>query len=137
MGIKKVKKMDKRKFSRIVSLLFIVSLLVGCSAPALSQTPIASTSTASPIPPTQTPITPTDSGIVENSPDISDYPIVETNQTKFFNNNGEISEPLKGDDFYGQDANYTSGVMPSYTDNGDGTITDNNTGLMWVKDAGL
>ena len=128
--------MDKRKFSRIVSILLIVSLLVGCSAPALSQTPIASTSTASPIPPTQTLPIPTDSGKVENLSDISGYTIVETNQTKFFNNNGEISETLKGDDFYGQDANYTSGVMPSYTDNGDGTITDNNTGLMWVKARG-
>ena len=71
----------------------------------------------------------------ENLPDISGYPIVETNQTTFFNNNGEISEPSEGDDFYGQDANYT-GAIPNYPDNGDGTITDNNTGLMWVKARG-
>jgi hypothetical protein len=63
------------------------------------------------------------------------YPIVETNQTQFFDNNGEITEPLQGDDFYGQDANFT-GTMPNYTDNGDGTITDNNTGLMWIKERG-
>ncbi len=63
------------------------------------------------------------------------YPIVETNQTRFFNNNGEIPEPLQGDNFYGQDASYT-GAMPSYTDNNDGTITDNNTGLMWIKERG-
>lgn len=63
------------------------------------------------------------------------YPLVDTNQTKFFSNNGEISEPLSEDDFYGQDSAYI-GAMPSYTDNGDGTITDNNTGLMWVKKRG-
>ncbi len=71
----------------------------------------------------------------ENLPDISGYPVVETNQTKFYNNNGEISKPSAGDDFYGQDANYT-GAMPDYTDNGDGTITDNITGLMWLKARG-
>lgn len=68
-------------------------------------------------------------------PALSGYPIVETNQTKFFNNNGEISEPFAGDSFFGQDANYT-GAMPNYTDNGDGTISDNITGLMWVKERG-
>ena len=71
----------------------------------------------------------------ENLPDISAYPIVETNQTTYYNNNGEIPKPSVGDDFYGQDANYT-GTVPNYTDNGDGTISDNNTGLMWVKERG-
>lgn len=36
----------------------------------------------------------------------------------------------KGIDFYGQDSTYP-GNEPSYTDNGDGTVTDNVTGLMW------
>ena len=36
--------------------------------------------------------------------------------------------------FYGQDANY-SGLTPSFTDNGNDTITDNRTGLMWQKSA--
>ncbi len=35
-----------------------------------------------------------------------------------------------GTSFNGQDAEY-SGNAPSYTDNGDGTVTDDNTGLMW------
>ncbi|MHC4434999.1 MAG: Lcl C-terminal domain-containing protein, partial [Planctomycetota bacterium] len=35
-------------------------------------------------------------------------------------------------DFYGQDAHY-AGPQPSYQDNGDGTITDLVTGLMWQK----
>jgi hypothetical protein len=137
--------MDKNKFFRQIAILFIISLLVGCSAPSLPQTPIPpvlTSSTVSPtltpsqIPPTQMSSDLTDSSIVKNLPYISGYPIVETNQTKFFNNYGEISEPSKGDDFYGQDANYTTGPMPNYTDNGDGTITDNNTGLMWIKERG-
>ncbi|WP_199269597.1 DUF1566 domain-containing protein [Formosa sp. L2A11] len=63
------------------------------------------------------------------------YPIVDTGVTEFYSNNSVISEPHVGDDFYGQDATYT-GNQPSYTDNGNGTITDNITGLMWEKDMG-
>ena len=60
------------------------------------------------------------------------YPIVSTNVTTFYNVTGEIEEPKPGEPFYGQDAHYQ--LTPSdYTDNGDGTITDNVTGLMWQK----
>lgn len=69
---------------------------------------------------------------LENLPNISGYPIVETNQTEFFNNSTVITEPVYGEDFYGQDANYT-GNEPEYVDNGDVTITDMVTGLMWQK----
>lgn len=65
-----------------------------------------------------------------NLPDISDYPIVDTDQFTFYDNIAAISIPSKGDDFYGQDATYR-GNQASYTDNEDGTITDNVTGLMW------
>ena len=40
----------------------------------------------------------------------------------------------------GQDAEIQAGVAwpdPRFTDNGDGTVTDNLTGLMWTKDANL
>lgn len=60
------------------------------------------------------------------------YPIVDTNQRKFFNNTNEISKPKEGEAFYGQDAQYIK-KAPSYTDNGDNTITDNVTGLIWQK----
>ncbi len=60
------------------------------------------------------------------------YPIVETNQTLFYDNANKIKEPRKGDKFYGQDAQF-EGNKPSYTDNGDGTITDNVTKLVWQK----
>lgn len=60
------------------------------------------------------------------------YPIVDTGQLEYYNNTSKISEPGAGQPFYGQDANY-EGNQPSYTKNGDGTITDNITGLMWQK----
>ena len=60
------------------------------------------------------------------------YVLVDTNQTSFWNNINEISASVEGEDFYGQDAQY-DGVQASYTDNGDGTVTDNNSGLMWQK----
>ncbi len=62
----------------------------------------------------------------------SSYTIVTTGQTKFYNNQNEIPKPKKGEPFYGQDAQF-EGNAESYTDNGDGTITDNVTGLMWQK----
>jgi len=60
------------------------------------------------------------------------YKIVDTGQTKFYNNTSEITKPEAGQPFYGQDAHYT-GNTPSYTDNRDGTVTDLGTGLMWQK----
>lgn len=68
----------------------------------------------------------------DNLPDISGYPLIGTNQVKYFDNHHEISEPLAGDDFYGQDACFAYHEV-DYTDNGDGTITDNITGLMWQQ----
>lgn len=65
-------------------------------------------------------------------PDISGYPIVGTNQTTFFNNSNEISATLPDQSFYGQNANYP-GNVPQYYDNGDGTVTDMVTGLMWQQ----
>lgn len=60
------------------------------------------------------------------------YPVVDTDQTTFFGNQTSISQPASGAAFYGQDAQYV-GYQPSYTDNGDGTVTDNVTGLMWQQ----
>jgi len=40
--------------------------------------------------------------------------------------------PVPGEDFYGQDGTYRINP-PDLTDNGDGTVTDNVTGLMWEK----
>ncbi|TCS43345.1 DUF1566 domain-containing protein [Reinekea marinisedimentorum] len=60
------------------------------------------------------------------------YPVVSTNVSKFYDADGLIEAPKPGQPFYGQDAQYQL-TPPSYTDNGDGTITDNVTGLMWEQ----
>jgi hypothetical protein len=69
---------------------------------------------------------------VDNLPDITGYPIVGTNQTKFYDHTTEISAPASGSAFYGQNAMYP-GNVPKYVNNGDGTITDMVTGLMWQQ----
>jgi hypothetical protein len=61
--------------------------------------------------------------------------IVDTDQIIYYNNEVSISEPSPGESFYGQDATY-SGNQPNYVDNGNGTITDLNTGLMWQQSVG-
>jgi hypothetical protein len=64
----------------------------------------------------------------------ADYVVVDTGQAKCYDASREIPCPQEGEAFYGQDAQY-AGAQPSYTDNGDGTITDNVTGLMWQQSA--
>jgi len=61
------------------------------------------------------------------------YPIVDTAQNTYWDSKGiEIAKPNLGEPFYGQDAQYEINT-PSYQDNGNGTITDNVTGLMWTQ----
>jgi len=60
------------------------------------------------------------------------FPVVDTAQVACF---GELAAAgCVGVDapFGGQDAQFL-GNQPSYTDNGDGTVSDHVTGLMWVK----
>jgi len=63
------------------------------------------------------------------------YPVVDTGQVRCYDNRSEIVYPSKGKAFFGQDAQY-EGRAPKYKDNGDGTISDLNTGLMWQKSPG-
>ena len=80
----------------------------------------------------------TETIVAEDSPNIKNnhtYNIVDTGQNKFYSNDSVISNPTRGYDFFGQDARYNINP-PSYTDNNDGTITDNITGLIWQKDMG-
>ena len=64
------------------------------------------------------------------------YPVVDTGQETFYDTAHEIPEPAPGAAYYGQDAQYT-GNVPSYQDNGDGTVTDLVTGLMWQQSTDL
>jgi len=67
-------------------------------------------------------------GSLSNTP-VADFVIVDTNQSICYDSAGSII--VCGSSVTGQDAEY-SGPSPSYTNNGDQTITDNNTGLMWA-----
>ncbi|MBK8492930.1 MAG: DUF1566 domain-containing protein [Saprospirales bacterium] len=60
------------------------------------------------------------------------FKIVDTNQSDCYHNEGPIPAPAPGNAFYGQDAQH-NGYQPAYQDNGDGTITDLVTGLMWQQ----
>ena len=58
------------------------------------------------------------------------YTIAGTGVTDCYNNSAVITCPTSTTDpFFGQD----QGLTPSYQVNGDGTVTDLNTGLMWVQ----
>jgi hypothetical protein len=62
-----------------------------------------------------------------------DYAVVDTNQNACYDDDGwEITCPGPGEPFYGQDAQ-NAGIQPAYQDNGDGTVTDLSTGLMWQQ----
>jgi hypothetical protein len=63
------------------------------------------------------------------------YPLVDTNQGKCYDNSVETACLAVTEAFYGQDAQY-AGNAAQYQDNGDGTITDLVTGLMWQQDPG-
>ncbi|GAH45041.1 unnamed protein product, partial [marine sediment metagenome] len=61
------------------------------------------------------------------------YPVVDTGQSTCYDASGAAATcPAEGDPSFGQDAQF-SGNTPSYTDNADGTISDNVTGLMWQQ----
>ena len=82
--------------------------------------------------PSEAPSTETSTAVGSASASVS-YPIVDTGQVSCFDDSNAIPCPEGGKVFYGQDAQYASSQL-SYIDNGDGTITDMNTGLMWIQD---
>ena len=66
---------------------------------------------------------------IPTSADDITYTIVDTNQTTFYDASSIVNS---SGNFAGQDADY-AGPQIAYTDNGDGTVTDLNTGLMWQQ----
>ena len=65
-----------------------------------------------------------------------DSPVVDTGQSSCYGTaGGAIVCPQPGEPLYGQDAQI-NGNQAQYQDNGDGTITDLTTGLMWQKEPG-
>lgn len=56
--------------------------------------------------------------------------VPDTGQSDTYDDKALISAPEVGSPFYGQDGSYTINE-PSYVDNGDGTVSDQVTGLTW------
>jgi len=63
--------------------------------------------------------------------------VPKTGQTKCYKFSDNTEETCDASSHKGQDGNYTKGISVSsrFTDNSDGTVTDNLTGLMWLKKA--
>ena len=64
---------------------------------------------------------------------VDNYQLVDTGQVAFYDTAEEIQEPGEDEAFYGQDAAY-EGAQMSFTENGNGTVIDNVTGLIWEQD---
>ncbi len=62
------------------------------------------------------------------------FPVVDTGQSRCYGirGGGQWSCPSPGESVFGQDAQYAT-HPPRYRDNGDGTVSDLVTGLMWEK----
>ncbi|MGY5449949.1 Lcl C-terminal domain-containing protein [Agarivorans sp. MS3-6] len=75
-------------------------------------------------------------GIIDSSEeanDVLDFNLADTGQVNCLDNDGAVINcPVAGEDYFGQDAQY-SGNPFSFTDNNDGTVSDNITGLMWQQ----
>lgn len=64
----------------------------------------------------------------------NNYIQIATGQVKLYDEKGkEISNIAPNEALYGQDANYLKGKKMAFKNNNDGTITDQNTGLIWQE----
>ncbi|QYY36453.1 DUF1566 domain-containing protein [Ruficoccus sp. ZRK36] len=66
------------------------------------------------------------------SAQVGTFTVVDTGQVTCYDNTRAIAYPQPGQPFYGQDAEFAA-HPPAYRDNGDGTVSDLNTGLMWSQ----
>lgn len=73
--------------------------------------------------------------LAETVSDSAAYPVVDTGQTLCYDHSQLVTPPGMGEAFCGQDAQH-NGPQPAYRDNGDGTVSDLVTGLMWQKNPG-
>jgi hypothetical protein len=118
--------------TKLFSTFFIIALLAAACAPA-AQNVSAPAATAT--------LTAVDSAAPASTTTVAaatglTYPIVDTAQATCYESNAVIPCPEDGSAFSGQDGNY-QGLAPSYQVNGDGTVTDLVTGLMWTQSPDL
>lgn len=104
----------RRSVPLIASLSLLAVVVTGCST-----TPSTDSSTSSPS--------------ATDSTDAS-YAVTATGQTACYDTDGaEMTCAAEGEALYGQDADFVDGAAMSFTDNSDGTVTDNVTGLLWQQ----
>ncbi|GAB6062490.1 Lcl C-terminal domain-containing protein [Deferrisoma palaeochoriense] len=108
--------MSSAGMAAVAAAVVLAGWLVGCADGPAGTDPV-----------------PTEAGVKITSGALRTYPLVDTGQSACFDTDGEpIDCPAEGAALYGQDAQFT-GTSMSYTDNGDGTVTDEVTGLMWQQ----
>lgn len=65
--------------------------------------------------------------------EVKEHKLPDTGQSNVYDENGELVEGIdESSIYYGADATIDGNAL-SYNDNGDGTVTDLNTGLMWQQ----
>ena len=121
-----------KKYLKLVNLLLVLVMLTlsACSASTTDVDPTLTENEEVAAEESSIEDAETDSEISTDS--TFSYAIVDTDQGFCYDNETLVDCPAAGEAFFGQNAQY-SGNEPSYTDNGDGTVTDNVTGLMWAQ----
>jgi hypothetical protein len=122
-----------------IYIYFIVGLLVlsGCGLPLEAGSTVSTSETAQGVDSAPTLETAPVSAQPASAESSSlTYRIVDSGQIACYDNNQLVACTGQGAAFAGQDGNY-QGAMPAYQDNGDGTVSDLTTGLMWTKSADL
>jgi len=114
--------MKQMKFRKVIIALIAAMAIMAAFAGCVSQTDDTGRGNAT---------EPVTKSTIAATGQVS-YPLVDTAQGTCYDNSELIACPAKGEAFYGQDAQYT-GNTPRYTDNGDGTVTDDVTGLVWAQ----
>ncbi len=129
-----MKKVDKKVGALILSSVLLVSVIAigkdnsgSDSVEDINYSKVDNTVTESIIQNVNNDLEDNDEAIVNVT-----YKLTDTGQNLAYDNDGNVINPLQGEQYYGQDTNYI-GIEQSFTDNGDGTITDNVTGLMWQQ----
>jgi hypothetical protein len=132
-----------KTFSVFKNLFAVMAFVLSACAPVAPPAVVTATNSPTQPSPVETappaaakqiqPATAASASTVSATTQLS-YPIVDTGQGKCYNANAESVCASSGS-FVGQDGQY-AGASPRYKDNGDGTVSDLVTGLMWQKDPG-
>jgi hypothetical protein len=134
-----------KTFALYISIVFAI-LVTGCSPASVTTAILTETDLTTSIAEGSVESTPMAAGTegeetvpaaTEESAQPDSYVVVDTGQGACYDESGiQVDCPGEGGGAYGQDAQY-AGNQPAYLDNGDGTVSDLNTGLMWSQSPDL